>query len=110
MHPTQSPIKKYVFTIARFVFPFTFDALRLMIMTRIPGLHDANHEDATSPHVAERGSSTRRILPTSGTIVTRIRTRHRCLGRMAQPIMATASMPREIAPEGAVRSMVWNLS
>ena len=81
-----------------------------MIKTRMPGLHDASHEDATRPHVAERGSLRRRMLPTSGTVVTRIRTRQRYLGRIEQPIMATQSMPREIAPEGAVRSMVWNLS
>lgn len=76
----------------------------------MPGLHDAGHEETTSPHVAERGSLRRRMLPTRGIMDINIKTRHRLLGSAKQQRIATHSIPSEIAPDGAVKSIVWNLS
>lgn len=73
-------------------------------------MQDASQEDTIRPHPAVSGSFSKSIFPISGGMVRDITTKHLLLGSKTQPKMPIQMAMICTAPDGEVKSIVWNLS
>lgn len=74
------------------------------------GMWLTSQNDTIIPHPAERGSLNKRRLPTSGGMHISMVTRQREFGKNMQPRTPVQIKTACTVPDGAVKSIVWNLS
>lgn len=110
IHPAQYPMKNMALTMARFVLPLTFEAIREMRMDHGAVIQDDNHEAAIMPQPASRDSFKRQMVPARGGSTRAKATSVRFRGIKTHPSTPIQSMVIWTAPDGAVYSIVWYLS